>query len=117
MFLYQKIYTYHYIIFTTILQEHKQKRGTFAAAMEEFIDYIDPDKKATVFISQGFYARTALDAEKATLAKKRSFNLIKLTDIRSIDEVHGLYNHPNDMGMALIAERFWSAISPRIKVN
>ena len=90
---------------------------TFAAAMEEFINYIDPDKKATIFISEGFYARTALDAEKATLAKKRGFNLIKLTDIRSIDEVHGLYNHPNDIGMALIAERFWSAISPRIKAN
>ena len=87
---------------------------TFAAALERFLDHVDPEKKAFVLVSQGFYIRPKLDAEKETVAGKtdRRYVFVDMEDIRTRADTHGRYNHPNDRGMELIAERFRRDLAP-----
>ena len=85
-----------------------------AAALERFLDPVDPEKKAFVLVSQGFYIRPKLDAEKETVAGEtdRRYVFVDMEDIRTRADTHGRYNHPNDRGMELIAERFWRNLAP-----
>ena len=84
---------------------------TFGAALEAFLDYVDPEKRAFVLMSQGFYIRPKLDAEKAAVAQKRGCAFVNLEDIRTRADAHGRYNHPGDLGMQLIADRFWETLA------
>ncbi len=88
---------------------------TFGEALDEFLGYLNPDGKALVLMSQGFYVRPKLDAEKEAVAKKRGCVFVNMEDIRSRKDSHGRYNHPGDLGMQLIADRFWDHMSDRIK--
>lgn len=88
---------------------------TFGAALEAFLDHLDPDRRALVLLSQGFYVRPKLDAEKAAVAKRRGCAFVELEDIRSRADAHGRYNHPGDLGMQLIAERFWEKMVDRVR--
>ena len=88
---------------------------TFGAALETFLDYVDPDKKAFVLMSPGFYIRPKLDAEKAAVAKARGCAVVEMADIQKSKVAHGRYNHPGDLGMQMIADRFWQAIESFVK--
>lgn len=88
---------------------------TFGDALESFRAYLDPDGRARVFISQGFYARPKLDAEKEAVAKRRGDAFVDMADIRARKDAHGLFNHPGDLGMELIADRFWRHVEPVIR--
>lgn len=90
---------------------------TFGAALEQFIDYLDPEGKAFVLLSQGFYARPKLDAEKAAVAKRRGCAFVNLEDVQKSKEAHGRYNHPGDAGMRMIADRFWEAMAGRVRAG
>ncbi len=81
---------------------------SFAKALSEVLAVLDPDRKAMVLLSEGFYSRPVLDAEKFCLAKQRGWRYVRIKDIRGRGDVHGAFNHPNDLGMRLIAERLWS---------
>ena len=59
--------------------------------------------------------RPVLDAEKKAVAEKYGDTFIKMEYIRALDETHGQFNHPNDYGMELIANRFFEAIEPEVK--
>jgi hypothetical protein len=59
--------------------------------------------------------RPKLDAEKEAVAKKRGDVFVNMRDISARADTHGRYNHPGDLGMQLIAERFWQHIEPRLK--
>ena len=58
-------------------------------------------------ISEGFYVRPVLDAEKRAAAVRLGATFVAMDDICQRNDVHGRFNHPNDTGMRLIAERFW----------
>ena len=88
---------------------------SYADALDAFRAYLDPDGKAVALISQGFYVRPKLDAEKETVAKKRGDVFVNMEDIRARKDTHGRYNHPGDLGMQLIADRFWQHIEPRLR--
>ncbi len=88
---------------------------TFGAALETFLDYVDPGRKAFVLMSQGFYVRPKLDAEKAAVAKARGCAFVDMRDIQASREAHGRYNHPGDIGMRMIADRFWQVMEGRLK--
>lgn len=90
---------------------------TFGEALESFRSFLDPDGKAVALFSQGFYVRPKLDAEKEAVAKKRGDIFVNLEDVRSRADAHGAYNHPGDLGMELIAERFWESIEPLLKAE
>ena len=83
---------------------------TFGAAVGETLDFIDQDGRAQVVISEGYYIRPALDAEKRALAERRGATWVEIDDIRRRADTHGLHNHPNDLGMTMIAQRFQSAV-------
>ncbi len=87
---------------------------SYGDALDAFRAYLDPDGKAVALISQGFYIRPKLDAEKEIVAKKRGDVFVNMEDIRSRADAHGRYNHPGDLGMKLIADRFWQHIEPRL---
>ena len=88
---------------------------TFGEALDAFRTYLDPEGKALVLFSQGFYIRPKLDAEKEAVAKKHGDVFVNMEDVRSRKDTHGRYNHPGDLGMELIAERFWQHIEPRVR--
>ena len=88
---------------------------SYGDALDAFRAYLDPDGKAVALISQGFYIRPKLDAEKEIVAKKRGDVFVNMEDIRSRADAHGRYNHPGDLGMQLIADRFWQHIEPRLR--
>lgn len=88
---------------------------SFGDAVDSFLEYLNPDGKALVLISQGFYVRPKLDEEKAAVAKKRGCVFVNMEDIRSRKDTHGRYNHPGDLGMQMIADRFWENMERRIK--
>ena len=87
---------------------------SYGDALDAFRTYLDPDGKAVALISQGFYIRPKLDAEKEAVAKKRGDVFVNMEDIRTRADAHGRYNHPGDLGMQLIADRFWQHIEPRL---
>lgn len=64
---------------------------------------------------QGFYIRPVLDEEKRAVAKRCGDAFVELGDIQTRPETHGRYNHPNDLGMAEIAEAFWQVLEPAVK--
>ena len=88
---------------------------TFGEALEEFRSYLDPDGKAVALFSQGFYVRPKLDAEKEAAARKRGDIFVHMEDIQGRADAHGRYNHPGDLGMELIANRFWEHIRPLLE--
>jgi len=94
---------------TTYDQDPKAAARTFGAAVEQLARYIDSGKTEFV-ISEGFYVRPALDAEKKSAAGRLGAKFVALDDIRRRDDTHGRFNHPGDLGMKLIAERFVEAI-------
>ena len=49
------------------------------------------------------------------MAKKRGDVFVNMEDIRTRADAHGRYNHPGDLGMQLIADRFWQHIEPRLR--
>lgn len=70
---------------------------------------------AAVFHSQGFYIRPKLDEAKKAVALECGDAYISIDDINTSEEAHGLFNHPSDLGMQLIADRFFEAIEPTVK--
>lgn len=94
--------------------EDENPKKTFGEAYEEMRNYLV--KEGTqVFHSQGFYIREKLDAEKLAVAEKYGDVFINIDDIRRLPESHGLFNHPGDEGMAMLADRFFAAIEDTVK--
>lgn len=88
---------------------------TFSKAFEDMRNLLSGNGKAKVYISEGFYIRPVLDAEKKTVAEKYGDIFIEMDDIRRKEETHGMFNHPGDLGMKEIADRFWQHIEPEVK--
>ena len=68
-----------------------------------------------MLISQGFYKRPKLDAEKEAVAKRHGDVFVRMEDLWDMKAAHGRYNHPGDFGMQLIADRFWSKMADHIR--
>lgn len=82
---------------------------TFETAVEELRNTLDTGT-TSFYISDGFYIRPVLDAEKKRVAKKHGDCSVSMEDIRSRDDSHGRFNHPGDLGMQLIADRFFESM-------
>lgn len=70
---------------------------------------------AKVFHIEGFYIRPILDAVKKRVSEDYGDTFVELGEIRTREETHGLYNHPNDRGMAEIADCIWKEIQSCVK--
>ncbi len=96
-------------------EEMENKPKTFGQAYEDLRNYLKIEGVNTIYHSMGFYVRDMLDAEKKAVADKYGEMYIDMRDIRERDDTHGRYNHPGDIGMAAIADRFFEAIEPKVK--
>ena len=93
--------------------QEKIHRFKFGDSYEALRNYLAGDN-TLVFHSEGFYIRPVLDNDKKEVAKKYGDTYISIDDIRKRVDTHGQFNHPNDLGMQEIAERFWSIIKPKL---
>lgn len=87
----------------------------FEDAVVDLRNYLNKDGHAKVFISEGFYIRPVLNAEKEAASKRLGDTFITLGDIPTREDTHGMFNHPGDVGMQAIADRFWEYIEPEVK--
>ena len=85
---------------------------SFGDAVLALRDYLNASGKTKFYLSEGFYVRPVLDAEKKAAAAKRGDTYVRMDDIRTRTDTHGRFNHPGDLGMRLIAERFHEAMYP-----
>lgn len=90
-------------------------KKTFGKAYEDMRNYLVGGRDVSVFHSQGFYIRERLDSEKLEVAHKYGDVFIDISDIRSLPESHGMFNHPGDEGMKMLANRFFSVIENTVK--
>ena len=87
---------------------------TFAQAYGDMRNYLASPKTA-VYHSMGFYIRPVLEAGKLEVADKYGDTYIDISDIRALPETHGEFNHPSDLGMQMIADRFFETIEDDLK--
>lgn len=84
---------------------------TFGERYEELRNWLKVKDTTVIIHSQGFYSRPKLDSEKKNVADKYNDNWIELDDFSQTEEVRDpRFNHPNDLGMEKIADRFWDTI-------
>lgn len=87
---------------------------TFEKAYEDMRNYLaSPD--SAVYHSMGFYKRPKLEVEKKAVAEKYGDTYIDISEIRDLDESHGDFNHPSDLGMQMLADTFFAAMEEDIK--
>ena len=86
---------------------------TFAKAYEDMRNYLVKDG-SLVYHSMGFYIRPVLEEAKIKVCEKYADTYIDINDIRILPESHGLFNHPGDLGMKMLADRFFEAIEDDI---
>jgi len=89
-------------------KERKPYTKTFFTAYEILRNtLISQNPKAKVFHVEGFYTRYTVDDEKKAVAAKYRDCLIPIDEIRNNRASYGRFNHPNDAGMAAIADKIW----------
>ena len=92
----------------------KNPPKTFAKAYGDMRNYLVSANTA-VYHSMGFYIRPVLDEAKRIVAEENGDKYIDISDIRNLPETHGQFNHPGDIGMKMIADRFFEAIEEDVK--
>ena len=88
---------------------------TFEDAYEDMRNLVTRNGQARAFHAMGFYIRPQLEKEKLAVAHKYNDPYIDIDDIRMREDTHGEFNHPSDLGMQLIADRFGDAIVPAVQ--
>ncbi len=88
---------------------------TFGSKYEDLRNLLASNPNAKVFHSQGFYIRERLNNEKRAVAEKYGDTYMTIDEIIATPESRGMFNHPGDKGMQMIAERFWEYIEPEVK--
>lgn len=87
----------------------------FGDAYENMRNLLNKSGRAKVFHSEGFYIRPRLNEEKRAAAERLGDTYIELGEIVTREDTHGMFNHPGDVGMQAIAERFWQFVEPEVK--
>lgn len=89
----------------------------FQIQYEKLLDYLNPEGKAKIVITTGFWRHPADEALKE-YAKAHAMPLCELGDLGEKDEMKaldkfehsGVANHPGDLGMQAIADRILNVI-------
>lgn len=93
-------------------ESYLQNPKPFGEAYKKLRNYFSNGQKTKFFHSAGFYIRPQFDSEKKKIADEYGDCYIDISHINSREETHGLYNHPNDLGMSEIAKVFFEKIKP-----
>lgn len=89
----------------------------FKEEYQKLIDYFNPEGKAKIILTTGFWKHTG-DAAIRETAIEKNYKLAELGDLGELDEMKaiglfehsGVANHPGDKGMEKIAERIFELI-------
>lgn len=87
----------------------------FGTAYEILRNLIASKPGCAVFHSQGFYIREKLNNEKRKVAEKHGDTYMTIDEIIASPLSRGQFNHPGDLGMQMISDRFWEFIEPEVK--
>jgi hypothetical protein len=93
----------------------------FKAGLERLLAYFNPEGKAKIIISTGFWRHPG-DEAIIEYANERNLPLVLLGDLGELDEMkaiglfehRGVANHPGDLGMENIAKRLYEKVEPLI---
>lgn len=89
----------------------------FKEQMVKLLQYFDPEGKAEIILTTGFWHHPAEKAI-AEAAEEMNWPLVELSDLGEQDEMKaiglfehgGVANHPGDLGMKMIAERIFAVL-------
>lgn len=90
----------------------------FIKEYEKFINYLNPDGKAKVIITTGWYPLKSLNNDLKEFAKRKGIKIVDLAPIFN-DESNraiglwkhkGVASHPGDKGMAELAKAYFRAL-------
>ncbi len=95
--------------------------GAFKSGLDRFFAYLDPNGKAKIVMSTGFWHHPG-DPAIREYAAERDLPLVELGDLGELDEMkavglfehRGVANHPGDLGMKNIAERLFAEVEKLI---
>lgn len=106
-------YSADYIVFRLIenIPREDFDHGLFAKSVRDFLAYVNPDGKAKIIITTGFWRHPG-DTDLIRIAEEDGYALADLGVLGDNDEMkalglfehEGVANHPGDKGMAAIAE-------------
>lgn len=82
----------------------------FGDRYRELRKALDKSGNAKVAHMEGFYMLSKIDGEREEAAKEFGDTYIKMGETRTKEEARGHFNHPNDLGMKEIADKFWNTI-------
>ena len=91
--------------------------GAFKRSLRKLFDYLDPNGKAKIILTTGFWKHPG-DAAIVEYGKENGLPVIKLGDLGEdnamkaigLFEHGGVANHPGDLGMEKIAQRIFSEL-------
>lgn len=95
----------------------------FSRHYGRLVDYLTPDKRTAVIISDGFWPSPVNDTIR-DYALQNGFDFVQLHDLYTSDSTNsakglfaheGVANHPSDRGMKHIADRIWKKLAPKIQ--
>lgn len=94
----------------------------FKEQMLKFLRYFDPEVKAKIILTTGFFHHPAENAI-AEAAEETGWPLVELSDLGEKDEMKaiGLFEHsgvavhPGDLGMKMIADRIFAVLKQYLK--
>ena len=81
----------------------------FGTAYEQLRNLLDTGSTHFYHV-EGYYLRPVLTTERRKVCERHNDSWVELSGINDNPETHGLFNHPNDLGMCLIAERLLEAV-------
>ena len=89
----------------------------FYREYQNLIDYLNPDKKAKIILTTGFWKHTGDDVI-IRVAEERGYPSVYMGELGEDDKMKaiglfehtGIANHPGDLGMERIAEMIWEKI-------
>lgn len=88
---------------------------TFGKRYEDLRNLLAAKKDSKVYTVEGFWIKPALEAEKKAVCQKYGDVYIPLgKEIQESESTHGMHNHPNDLGMKLIADKIFNEIKAEV---
>ena len=97
------------------------KEHDFIKEYEKLVDYVNPDGKAKMIITTGWYPLKSLNRDLKEFAKRRNITIVDLAPIYETEgskatglwEHKGVASHPGDKGMKMLADAYFQALTGR----
>ena len=107
------------ISFVDNVKPKMAKEHSFIKEYEKFIKYVNPDGKAKLIITTGWYPNKSLNEDLIDFAKRNNITIVDIGKIYHQDGMKatglwkhaGVASHPSDKGMKALAEAYFEALT------